>query len=285
MILERGDHGQFVRLLQLAIGVDADGAFGGKTAAAVDAKRRALGLVAGEFADDRLLDAIGCGVIRGADFSHHNGVIDFARVRAAGIRFCWVKCTQNDGNVDPMFGANVAAARKAGILVGAYHFAVAGRGDAAAEATWFLRCVGSLARLDLPPVLDLESNPGALNPADLSAWADAWRGYVRDACGIDPLLYTGMAFLHDKLAGGRLLAKGWRLWIARYLGGGAVDPCVEPYTDLGAFDGFTVWQYSQGGRVDGCGGAVDLNYLAGGEAALSSLCAKFYADGLFAPGN
>lgn len=285
MELKRGDRGQLVGMLQAAIGVAADRAFGPATEAMVVAKRAALKLPSSHVADAALLDALGIGLIRGADVSHHNGAIDFAAMRASGIRFVWIKCTQNDGNADPMFRANVAAARAAGVLVGAYHFAIAGHGDVAAEMAWFLSHLDGLGALDLPAALDVETDPGDLSVAELCAWVEAARDLVCKATGKDPVLYTGSAFLRDQLGGCATMGGGMRLWIARYLGGGAVDPCAPPFTDLGAFDAYTVWQHSDAGTVPGCHGPVDLNWLPGGESALLSLCAPFYADGLSAPGN
>lgn len=279
MQVKQGDRGQLVRLVQASIGVGVDGAFGPATAAAVAAARAAHGLPPGEVADEALFAALGVGLVRGIDVSHHNGVIDWQAVAASGVKFAWVKCTQNDGYADPMFGANVAAARKVGILCGAYHFAVAERNDAPQEVAWFLRCCGSL-QLDLPPVLDLESNPGDLTAAQLCAWADEWRRLVHEATGGDPLLYTGLSFLIDRMGGGRALAPGWRLWVARY--NGAADPCTAPYPNLGAFDRYTVWQYTQNGRVPGIGGDVDLDVLPGGVDAIAALCLRADVQG---PGN
>ena len=48
--------------------------------------------------------------------------LDLARVKAGGIQYAIVKATEGVNYTDPSFVANVNDTRKAGLLVGAYHF-------------------------------------------------------------------------------------------------------------------------------------------------------------------
>ena len=61
-------------------------------------------------------------LLSGIDVSHHNDVIDFDKVRAAGNRFVYVKASQDTEFIDPLFPANMARARAAGLAAGGYHF-------------------------------------------------------------------------------------------------------------------------------------------------------------------
>ncbi len=93
----------------------------------------------------------------GIDVSHHNGDIDYAKVKDAGHRFVFIKATQDNDFIDPMFPTNMARARAAGLAAGAYHFfdyTLDGR----AQADHFLDRVEAADGIDgaLPPVVDVE---------------------------------------------------------------------------------------------------------------------------------
>ena len=59
----------------------------------------------------------------GLDISHHQDIrLDLAQCRREGIEFVFLKATEGAGFVDSEFAANLAEARAAGMLVGAYHY-------------------------------------------------------------------------------------------------------------------------------------------------------------------
>ncbi|HUH84280.1 MAG TPA: GH25 family lysozyme [Stellaceae bacterium] len=60
--------------------------------------------------------------LRGIDVSHHQGAIDWDRVRGDDVAFVYVKATEGAYFVDPRFAANWQGARRVGLPVGAYHF-------------------------------------------------------------------------------------------------------------------------------------------------------------------
>jgi hypothetical protein len=62
-------------------------------------------------------------VLKGIDLSHWQGNVDFARIKASGVKFVYVKATQSTTFTDPTFATNVKNARDAGIPIGAYHYA------------------------------------------------------------------------------------------------------------------------------------------------------------------
>ena len=53
----------------------------------------------------------------------NNAPVNWAAVKAAGISFAFVKSTESTGYVNPYYARDVAGARAAGVVVGAYHFA------------------------------------------------------------------------------------------------------------------------------------------------------------------
>jgi hypothetical protein len=99
----------------------------------------------------------GDGLISGIDVSHHNGDIDYEKVRAAGNEFVFAKATQDNDFIDPMFVINMARARAAGLAAGGYHFfdyTLDGRD----QADHFIDRLELAGALDgaLPPVVDIE---------------------------------------------------------------------------------------------------------------------------------
>lgn len=187
---------------------------------------------------------------RGIDVSNHQQSINWPSVAAAGVKFAFIKATEGRTYRDPWYAQNVAGARAAGILVGAYHFARLNSG----EVDHFLSADPSPLSLDLPPVLDLEV---PLSPAG-NEWADrfldrlavGWAGPSR------PILYTGLSYppgiSHSRLS-------RWPLWLASYTAGQAIDPDPTVIPSPSTPRPWAVWQYTGTGRVPGITGNADEN--------------------------
>jgi len=60
--------------------------------------------------------------VRGVDVSHHNGRVDWPRIRAAGYVFAYLKATEGATFRDRTFLRNRTEATRAGLVTGAYHF-------------------------------------------------------------------------------------------------------------------------------------------------------------------
>jgi lysozyme len=180
--------------------------------------------------------------ILGCDVSHWQGEIDWPAMRASGLRFAIVKASQ--AAEAKRWPENRAGARAAGLVVGAYHFAVTSRTPKDNIAT-FARAVGAIAPDELPPVLDLEDR-GMRDPPRLLAWCRAALVEMADRTGRRPLLYSTWSFMRDHL-GGRQRLPGYDtlpeladLWIVRYRDGD--DP-----GELGPWPEWVVWQWTNNG--------------------------------------
>src|SRR5262245_52462151 len=92
--------------------------------------------------------------LRGIDVSHHQGVVDWGKVAKSDVVFAILKATEGGDYVDDTFARNLAGARAAGLVVGAYHFFTFCR-PGAKQAANFLRVVPR-DRPMLPPVVDIE---------------------------------------------------------------------------------------------------------------------------------
>lgn len=148
------------------------------------------------------------------DLSHHNdgphgGPIDFAVIATYGIRGVILKSSQGTANVDATYRARFAAARAAGLLVGAYHFADSS--DPLGQVSHFL----DAAQPDDQTLvaLDFEPNPG--NQMSL-AGARSFLHAVEDQLGRKAVLYSGNLIketLGDELDD---FLSEHRLWLAHY---------------------------------------------------------------------
>ncbi|HWL35494.1 MAG TPA: GH25 family lysozyme [Frankiaceae bacterium] len=177
----------------------------------------------------------------GLDVSHHQGPIDWARVKGDGIAFAYVKATEGGDHVDTRFSDNWSGAGSAGVERGAYHFFTLCT-PGVRQAQHFLATVPDGPAL--PPALDLElaGNCAARPPAqDVRAEVTAFAEVVEQARGQRVLLYVGDDFAerYFRDLGGR------EQWVPRVLR----RPGGE----------WRVWQASAWARVDGVAGPVDLD--------------------------
>ncbi|QYK62571.1 GH25 family lysozyme [Paenibacillus sp. S25] len=193
---------------------------------------------------------------QGIDVSRYQGKIDWKMVKADGISFAFIKASQGQRYVDPTFITNAKEAKKAGVLLGAYHFLDATSVEAAkAEARHFaevLEQIGGAKALDLPAVMDYENNPGNLSKTLISAVALAFLLELERLTGRKPIIYTGNAFAANFNAS----LGGYKLWIARYS-----DTRVP--SDTVTWKRWDIWQYSDSGKVTGIKGNVDMNEYDG----------------------
>jgi lysozyme len=167
-------------------------------------------------------------VIRGLDVSHYDETIDFAKVKAAGYEFCWAKCTEGTGNVDPRYKANKAKAKAAGLLFGAYHFFRPGL-DPIAQAEWFLKNA-AIETGDFRPMLDWEVHQSSSDPLRAKQWLDR----VERATGQKPIIYGPPYMLNDY--GLPPEFANYALCVAHY---GTLEPLVPAPWKVWSFHQFT----------------------------------------------
>lgn len=85
--------------------------------------------------------------------------VDFEKVRKAGFRGVYIQCSRYSSTPELGYDAYASAAAKAGLAVGAYHFAACDS-DPVEQAEFFVRRMKSagvgLRPGDLPPSMDME---------------------------------------------------------------------------------------------------------------------------------
>lgn len=188
------------------------------------------------------------------DISRHQTVTDWKAV-AAAVEGIFIKATEGQGYVDPKFAKNAQAAQQLGIAKGFYHFASLNNtdnpaGDARAEAADFFNATKPYS-VQLPYVLDLETNKSHLTPAQVVEWVEAFFGKLAELGITDVVLYSYTPFLDGNLPANHRLGK-YRLWEAAYVN----KP--KPVLPKG-WTTYWLWQYSSKGSIPGIKGNVDLN--------------------------
>lgn len=209
--------------------------------------------------------------IQGIDCSKWQGDdIRWDVVANAGYAFAFLKSSEGVGYEDPCWKRNWAAARDAGIVRGAYHFARVSReieADARAEADWMLKVVGEPEAGDLPPALDIEWDQRAdgISASEIVEWCSTFLEHVEARIGRAPLVYTGPSFWRYRLAKTDALQR-FPLWEASY----TEAPQPKPLGDWR----WTFWQFTSKGVVPGIAGKVDTNRFHGTRAQLDALAGR-----------
>ena len=187
----------------------------------------------------------------GIDVSRWQGEISWGQVAAAGYRFAAIRATLGNYYTDYRFYVNWDGAREAGLLVTAYHV-VAPERPADSQMERFFDTLDGRSP-DLPLVLDVELSRG-VSPEDVAASVKVCADVIEEQEGRKPVIYTARWFWDHSV----LDAPHWPdydLWVANY---GVEAPSLP-----GAWDNWTLWQYSDHGDVPGIGGATDLDWFNG----------------------
>jgi lysozyme len=193
------------------------------------------------------------GLAAGIDVSKDQGEVDWAAVAGAGTAFAFVKATDGQTYVDPLFAQNWSGARAAGLRRGAYHFFRA-EDSPQAQAEFFWQTVGG--DYDLPLVVDVEETMGQSATVVVSN-LQLFLASLQQWSGKQPMIYTAPGFWNGLATSA---FGSFPLWVAEY---GVAQPQLPSGWMLWDF-----WQYNEAGQVAGIQGSVDLNVFSGPLAAL-----------------
>ena len=184
--------------------------------------------------------------VRGIDISHHNGKVDFKKVKGAGYDFVFVKASEGVSHRDKLYRENMAKARRAGLKTGAYHFFRFDKGGID-QAINFLEAVGP-HHPDLGLAIDVEDagNPAGVPKDSVKKQLSAMVEYM-NLLGHRVMIYTNLDGYYDYM---EEILPGYPLWICRF----QENPINAEWT---------FWQYDHHGKVDGVKGDVDLNAFNG----------------------
>lgn len=217
----------------------------------------------------------GAGFDIAIDVSHHQGAIDWLRVREAGILIAMIKATEGATFVDPrFFAANRAQAVHAGIAVIPYHFLRPGR--VAEQVKHFANVIGLAP--GAPYALDWE---GRASETATALEVAAIGAMLADIAGRPPLGYWGIPGSTPAAPEGAMFT--WPRWVPRYPTRGAAawakvdaqyrDHCGAWWKTGAPFARPLFAQYTDTGRVDGIVSLVDRSVaFFDSEAAALAWC-------------
>ena len=200
--------------------------------------------------------------IIGIDVSVHQGKVDFAKAKAAGARFVYVRASLADTYDDPRFIEHIQGARAAGLPCGAYHVVAPDR-SASAQISNFLSLVDQV-ELQLPPVLDCELDRKQ-SVATITANIRNCIVALHKERELRPIIYTAKYWWQDHVSRNTTWQL-YSLWIAQY---NAI--IKQPALPIDWKD-WLIWQWSADGNLRGAefgaqSKSIDLNRFNGDEAA------------------
>ncbi|MFB7419462.1 lysozyme [Streptomyces sp. NPDC056121] len=207
--------------------------------------------------------ASAAGGTKGHDVSSHQKNVNWQKAKSKGARFVYVKATESTTYRNPYFDQQYGGARSAGIIRGAYHFALPNKSSGRTQASYFVRNGGAW-RADgwtLPPALDIEYNPYSskkcygLSKAKMISWIRSFSDEVRSRAGRRPVIYTNYRWWKSCTGNSTAFAGNHALWLARYDESAGALPSGWSY--------WTFWQYDHGGGLPG-----DQNLFNGSQAQL-----------------
>lgn len=191
----------------------------------------------------------------GVDVSAFQGHIDWNQVKNSGIRFAMIRLGYRGygqaGNMveDEYARENLAAARKAGLEVGAYFFSQATSIEEVDDEIFFFMKILGDTELTMPIVLDWEyiSDTARTAYVDARTLTDMQLHFCKtmEDFGYQPLVYFNWNQADKLLYLNELEA--YPFWLALYQ-----DRMTYPYR-------VEMWQYTNTGRVPGIQGDVDIN--------------------------
>lgn len=208
--------------------------------------------------------------VRGIDVSwwdHPNGAsIDWLGQSAGGVRFAYIKATENTDYTNTYFASDLAAAKRSGMFAGAYAFGRPDQPDPAAQADFFFANMHwSRDGLTLPPFVDMEWPwfPGVnscydLTPAQMSAWLHTFLDTLQGHIGRRPVIYTAASWWNQCVGADPSFGR-YRL---------DVSSCRAAPVLPASWSHWTFWQWT----IPGCGGpAYDRDVYHGSLAGLALL--------------
>jgi len=191
----------------------------------------------------------------GIDISKEQGLVDFNKVKKAGVEFVMIKVgARGYGSgqliADENFESNLLGAQKSGLSTGVYFFSQAiTEAEAVEEANLVIESL-SENKISYPVAYDMEKIKGdtartdSLNKETRTKIAQAFLKTIKGA-GYKTILYGNKEWLLTKINLSSL--SEYDIWLSQ-----ESDIPDYPYK-------FNLWQYTYEGTIDGVSGKVDFN--------------------------
>lgn len=188
----------------------------------------------------------------GVDISEHNGNVDFAKMKASGVKYVMLRTSWGHFAEDKLIRRNVQKCKEAGLPYGFYHYSYAATDqNAKEEAAKFLALCNELGGYTYPLNLDMEDADGwkarngvsdAQNLRTIKIFKD-----VIEGAGKYLTLYMSKSWFDRLRAKDKALIDSIDPWLAHW----GID---KPSMDCG------MWQYSSDGVIPGSSARTDVNW-------------------------
>lgn len=208
-----------------------------------------------------------CSRYQGVDLSKHNGTVDFAKMKKAGVKYVILRAgyrgyaEEGTLNKDIKFETYIKDAIKQGLNIGIYFYSQAvSNKEAQAEAKYTINIIKNYKKyITLPVAFDYEFaevssgrfdkrwKNGTLNKKKCTNIALSYCNYIQDA-GYNAMVYANKSFLSEVIDG-KSISKTYPIWMANYT------------TNTTYSGSFFIWQFSSTGKISGVSGSVDSNFL------------------------
>lgn len=190
----------------------------------------------------------------GIDVSSYQGIINWAKVKAAGIKFAILRSTTKGGELDSQFENNYNGCIENGIPISAYHFSYSlTTSQAVSDAE---NLINKLGGRKMPIYLDLEwEQQAALGRQEVTDIAKAFITTMKNA-EYEVHIYSNKNWYNNYFYPEQLKSLGCKFWIAQYgHNTGEYDESWKP--NIGEY----IWQYTSKGSVKGIEGNVDMDMM------------------------
>ncbi len=194
--------------------------------------------------------------VRGIDVSHHQGAIDWSRLKSENVSFVYIKATEGGDLQDRRFVQNWQGASRIGLATGAYHFFTFCR-PGNEQAANLMKVLKKVTGPMLPPAIDVEFTGNCTRWKNITTVRKELKTMIRDLTSklqTKILLYVTQDS-YQRIIKGHFNAN--MLWIR--------NTTTEPKVS------WTIWQYSDKSRISGIQGNVDGNVFSGSVQKLREL--------------
>ncbi len=193
--------------------------------------------------------------MKGIDVSHHNGKIDWKKVKESDVDYAIIRCGYGDDykkQDDRYWEYNVAQCEKYGIPYGVYIYSYATSvSQAKSEVEHVLRLIKG-RKFAFPIYFDMEDNVQLnLSSAKRQEIANTFLNAIKlqgYECGV----YANLNWWNNYIPKDVVNNPVWYKWVAQYND--------EECSYTGSYE---MWQCTSTGRVDGIYGDVDINFWFG----------------------
>lgn len=198
------------------------------------------------------------------DVSEHNGTIDWAAVKKAGINYAIIRDGYGTSHVDNFFKRNMEGAIAQGIHIGIYHFSYAlSAAGAKAEAEYVLKLIQPYKdKIVLPVFFDFEYDTvDYAKKQGVTLGKEAFNTHT-------------VAFCDTIQAAGYRAGVYYNLdYLRRYVDIDRIGKYVQwyaQYADTASAATWDLWQYSSGYTLAGCTGKFDVSVLKNSGSVTNS---------------